>query len=249
MASVVKRGAGLFLVATGLFVSVSAAYACWTVVTTAPYFGLSSIKVAGNENVPAEEIISYAGIGEGTNIFSFDIREVGRRIEEIPWVREVSMEREFPDSLRINIVERRPVALVNVGGFYYLDDEGYIFAAADGETGWDYPVLTGIDKGRLLEGDAETFALLEKGVLLLNLLSVRESRLSLSAVSELSLDREEGVTLFTVGGGIPIHLGSDGFEKKLVMAEKVLSDLGRKGIRPVRVEADFEDRVLVKVAI
>ena len=229
-----------------VFLAVPLVYTCWIFITTAPYFALSEISISGNGRVPAGKILEAAGIEKGINIFTFNMREAGRRIEEIPWIRRVHIEREFPDTIRIRVVERRPVAMIEVGGFYYVDEEGYIFAAADSVSGWDYPVLTGIDKESLLEGEEETFFLLARGLSLIRMLAVREGRLTWNDISEINLDLAEGVTIFTVAGGTPIHLGLDRFERKLDMADKVLADLGMKGIRPASLEADFDDRIVVR---
>ena len=225
------------------------AYGSWNFAMTAPYFQLSNISITGNGRISNEDVLAAAGIEERTNIFACNMTDMGRKIEEIPWVRDVSLKKILPDTLMINVTERAPFALINLGEFYYLDEEGYIFAVADSDNGLDYPVLSGVDKGGLLDGDGETFAMIEEGIAVLKLLNKEENYLSRKRVAELKFDSDKGITLFTIGGGTPVHIGRKNFKDRILMAERVLEDLDRKRIRAARLEAGFDGRVLVTASI
>lgn len=232
-----------------LIVAVSILYGSWFFVMTTPYFTLSKITIEGNDRVAREDIIRSASLGENRNIFSINVREMGRYIEELPWVKEVSVEREFPDALKIKVFERSPIALINLGDFYYFDEDGYIFAMANSSIGWDYPIFSGIDKINLLKGDEITISLIDEGINLLKILKDGDKQISLRNTAELHLDRNDGITLYRIKKDPPLHLGRGNFKKKLIHAEKVYSDLKRKGLKASRLEADFSDRIIVKVAI
>lgn len=59
-------------------------------------------------------------------------QEVARRLEKIPWVREVSsVRREFPDKLRVRLEMRQAVAVLKKEEvFYLLDEEGMVLPEA-----------------------------------------------------------------------------------------------------------------------
>jgi cell division protein FtsQ len=44
------------------------------------------------------------------NILSVELEEIRSRLERLPWVREASVARELPGTLRVRVVEHRPVA-------------------------------------------------------------------------------------------------------------------------------------------
>ena len=247
--AVLRKGANIFFVMVGFTVTAALLQGCWMFLSTSGYFGLSHIIISGNDRVSREDVLLAGGLAEGRNIFSFNVKNLGREIEEIPWVREVLIERKFPDSLNIFIEERRPAAILKFEELYYVDAEGYVFAKADSETGWDFPVIAGIDKEKLISGDKNTFALMEKGIEFLNSIKGKEGRLSWHNVSELKISSDGGITVYPVGAGIPLYLGKKGLEERFARAEKVLSDLVDKGVKAKKLEADFDDRVLVKVAI
>ena len=244
-----RKGLKVVVNFTIVVASAGVFYGCWLYVMTTPYFEVSKINIEGHSQVAREDILEAASLDGGTNIFSLNISDVGRWIEAVPWVNEVSMERVYPDALNIRIVERTPFALMNLGRFYYFDEGGNIFALANSSVGWNFPVFSGIDKGRLLEGDERTISLIDEGIGLLKLLKRSDGEISTEHIAELHLDSNSGITLYMVKGKPPVHLGRGDFERKLRHAQRVYSDLKRKGIRAARLEADFDDRVLVKVAI
>lgn len=245
----IKLAAKILLAGSLVSMAIVAIYGCWNIVMTSPYFHLAQIRLVGNDRVSRNEILAAAAIREGENIFCIDVNEVGRKIEEIPWVKEVSLKREFPDTLTIKLVERSPTAMIYLGDFYYIDDEGYIFARADSRKGYNYPILTGIDKGSLLDEDDNAFDLLARGLELVQLLRTREGMLSWEDISEIALDDTNGATLYPVNQGIPIRLGKSGFAGKLKRSERVLLDLEEKNARASLIEADFDDRVLVRLGV
>ncbi|MDH3974719.1 MAG: FtsQ-type POTRA domain-containing protein [Deltaproteobacteria bacterium] len=221
----------------------------WLFLSTADYFAISEVFIEGNDKINRNTLLRAAGLNKKRNIFTFDLANAGKKLEALPWMKAVKLERQFPHSLKIIVLERAPVAMINLEGFYYVDNEGYIFAEADYKSGWDYPVMRGIKKERLLEGDKKSFESISRGLEFLSLLKERRGTVSLKNLSELVLEEDGGLTVYAVGVGIPLHLGGEGFESRLVRAEKVLADLGRKGIKAKEIAADFDDRVFVKVAI
>lgn len=247
--SLIKKGFKLFLFLSLFSASLFAIHFSRSFIMTTPFFVLSDVSLEGNKKVSRNELLKKAGIHDDSNIFSLDIEEAGKGIADMPWVKTVSIEREFPNKLKIRIEEREPLALIKLEGLYYVDEESNVFAKADSETGWDFPVVAGLDKKALLKGRKDTFNRLDKGLAFLKSIKDREGVFSWASVSELIVDKKGGITVYTIGSGIPVYLGKVGFEKRLVRAEKTLTDLQQRGIKARLIDADFNDKVLVKKAI
>ncbi len=248
LAALARKGVRIVFMVSGVAVSLAALFVGWEQLTASSYLRISDIRVEGNRQVGEKELLGLTA-ARGANIITFDVEDAGRRIETLPWVREVSIARKLPRSVSIKVRERKPMAMINLGELYYIDDEGVIFALADGNTGLNYPVLSGLDRRKLLQGDRESFELLEGGLELLRILKARTGLLAWDDISEVFLHSERGITLYTSARGIPVHLGKGGFEEKLYRSERVIYDLKRKGIKARRLEADYDGRVLVKLAI
>ncbi|MGE0615385.1 MAG: cell division protein FtsQ/DivIB [Bacteriovoracia bacterium] len=80
------------------------------------------------------------------NLFDLDLRAIERRILSQVWIREVTLEKKFPQTLRIAIKLRDPVALFQGadGNLHYLDSNGALFSQADSGILSDLPVVTGV---------------------------------------------------------------------------------------------------------
>src|SRR4029077_3744602 len=129
-----------------------------------------------------------------------------RAIAESPWVARATVRRQFPDRVIVDVVERRPKAIVNLGGLFYVDAAGVIFKRLAGGDNVDFPVVTGLRLADL-EGP-EGRELLARALELQGLLE-RDPAFGPSRVSELHVSRESGVSVITTGDAMEIRFGPD----------------------------------------
>ena len=62
--------------------------------------------------VDAQAITQLAALPVGqVNLFDLDLKPVEERILSHPWIREVRLEKHFPQTLSISVVFREPQAL------------------------------------------------------------------------------------------------------------------------------------------
>lgn len=101
-----------------------------------PYFAISRIEIApmiasGLQYVtPLSLRTALAGQVHG-NFFLLDLDEVRHKIEGTPWVRHASVQRVWPDVLRVRIEEQQPLALWNENQM--INTWGEAFTANQGE--------------------------------------------------------------------------------------------------------------------
>jgi len=102
-------------------------------VAASDFFDVKKIQVVGVQRAPKEGIENVARMEtERTGVWRSDLFELKSKIERIPFVKTASVTRVLPDGLRVQIVERQPVALVTRAGRDYLADvDGEILALAD----------------------------------------------------------------------------------------------------------------------
>lgn len=63
----------------------------------------------------------------GANIWAVDLDDVAEHLQrQQPWLKTVRIIRELPDSLRVEVVQRSPIAQVRLDAWYALDREGFI---------------------------------------------------------------------------------------------------------------------------
>ena len=126
-----------------------------TAALVSPLFHIRQISIEGNSAISTEDILNQAKIVQGQNMFAFSASAVGRQINLLPHVKEVSVVREFPDVVIISIIERTPVANIRVGnsGTYLLiDNDGMVLSARTQPTG-GLPVAIGINFANFAIGE------------------------------------------------------------------------------------------------
>jgi cell division protein FtsQ len=91
------------------------------------------VVLTGNTYVTPEEVSSALGLARagkaafGINILRISLGEKKKQLEAIPWVRSATVTRVYPNRLAVNLVERTPIAFVDLGGRLKLvDAEGVL---------------------------------------------------------------------------------------------------------------------------
>lgn len=92
------------------------------------YFKVKEIVVEGNVHYEKEEILNQLSEIVGENIFEIDKRKTEEKLlKDLVWLKEVRMNKVFPDKVFINIIERKSFIKIECKGrFYILDSEGVV---------------------------------------------------------------------------------------------------------------------------
>ncbi|HLI98073.1 MAG TPA: FtsQ-type POTRA domain-containing protein [Candidatus Baltobacteraceae bacterium] len=89
---------------------------------TWPGFFPRQVSVSGNRIVPTRQILARAQIESDTNLWLQNMGAAARRIDAIPYVKDVSIQRMPPANARIVVTERVPFAVVRNGSRSVLVD-------------------------------------------------------------------------------------------------------------------------------
>lgn len=119
-------------IAIGAGVALVLALVVYLAVYFLPVLAVRSVEVTGVPEDQHQYVVDQAHVAEGTPLLQVDSRQVAQRVAVIPQVSEVRVVREYPSTLRIEIVERQPAAWMIVdGGFHVFDAEGVDFEQPD----------------------------------------------------------------------------------------------------------------------
>jgi cell division protein FtsQ len=107
-------------------------------------FSVRTIEVEGALHTSRADLDRITRGYTGLNLFQIDIARVQRDLGGLGWVRRIDIEKQLPDTLRIKITERTPVALVRDGDkLLYVDEEAAGFAELSPRAGDDdLPVIS-----------------------------------------------------------------------------------------------------------
>lgn len=102
------------------------------IVLKSPVLDVDEIAVSGAVETDAAAIIDAAGIRQGQPILLADLARAESAVEALPWVLDASVERDLPGSVRVEIVERVPLArVVGAGGAAVLVDESGVVVSVE----------------------------------------------------------------------------------------------------------------------
>lgn len=88
---------------------------------------VEDIRVTGRTTTSRATILDALDAHAGTPILAVSPSRARARLEALPWVRSVSVERELPDVIRVRLVERRPLALwQHDGKIALIDHQGRV---------------------------------------------------------------------------------------------------------------------------
>jgi len=243
------RGLGVTLLLGKLalvILLVGAAFLAGRTVFHSDYFAVAAIRVENLHRLQEDDVVGLSDIRPGVNIFDLDLEAIGRKIAENPWVAAAEVRRVFPREVVISVQEREPRAIINLGYLYYVDGNGEIFKVLSGEDRLNYPALTGIDRKFLLDNPGEAHALLRDAMNLLGELAGRRV-FTLDEISEVHLDREDGLSIHTLVAGVPVRMGFRDFRSKLDRLERIYPELQGRLTGLKYIDLNVTDRVIVKV--
>jgi cell division protein FtsQ len=117
----------------------------YDVLTQCDYFKAQSLRIDGIHRLTQKEIVEQAGISKDVNVLAVNLSIVRKRLMAHPWIAEAEVRREIPSGLLIRIKEQQPLAVVDLGNKYIINEQGRIFkewTASDPET---LPVISGLE--------------------------------------------------------------------------------------------------------
>ena len=251
----VRYRTGLRRAGQGVLFALGLLAVLWVGVETAAYarssdaFAIREVVIEGHEQLRDIDVRRAARLQLGSNIFEISAEDARIYLMRHPWVEDAKVTRRLPGRVRIEVVERNPVALVALDQLYLVSEEGAVFKRLGVDDPANLPVITGIASERFYDDlDYRTEVLLDSMALLHDYegagLAKREP------VSEIHFDGANGIELFIGSDGINVRLGNDQHRQKLRRLRQVLERLEREKTRPSYVYLDnvrSPERVTVRL--
>ena len=217
----------IFLVVTALIIAV---------VVYIPFFTLRDVKLVGATYITKEDILKIANIYYGEPLFELETDEVTKRLLSDLRIEEVTVKRELPFTLEVEIKERKPVATIVCDyGYLDLDRQGKVIDSYKTLKLMQIPMITGAPMRDLYIGDDVTDEMVKKILFFLQQLN----EASLNKLSEIAIIGPEYVVAYTnTAKAVQIRLGKlERLEEKAQLTEDFLQDLE---LNPHKVEyVDF----------
>jgi cell division protein FtsQ len=225
----------LFIVLAGFFFGLTKGY---LYLINCDDFAVKKIELSCRRDFVGRDIRALLDSSRFGNLLLLDIGTLQDRIEAHRWVREARLRKVFPSSLRVEITEREPAALLKVGGSYLMiDEEGVGLEKLASREDAELPLL--IDHSIFQDRYREKISLAWR---CLSALEPEQRK----TVDTLDLSASHCVGVFLQGLTTRFILGDERFSERLSFILSYLSELERRNGPLDYVDLRFDDRVIFR---
>lgn len=190
-----------------------------------PVFRVQNIEVVGATDTDRQQIADLVG-SEDKSMFIATFGGAESRIAQLTQVKSVEITREWPNTVRVTVVERQSWGTWVAGSTpYVIDQEGVVmpegFGAPEGSL-----VIQALASRPLAAGDH-----VDQDAIALTMALVQQvpGRMGLN-VAEITWTGEKGLTLTTDAGYTVVVGGSENIDYKLAVWQEIDLELGREGM-------------------
>lgn len=134
-----------------------AVYKIYSFLISWRYLDIRDVQVTCSDQAVQERIAQTDRRLNWGNILLLDILKVQRRLETDSWIKEARVRKSFPSALKIDIIARKPAALLQRETVVVIDQEGAELENADRIRYPELPLL--VDDRRFIQDYPEKIAL------------------------------------------------------------------------------------------
>jgi cell division protein FtsQ len=206
------------------------------------------IVVDGARFLPVQQIFTLAAVPPASELYAIDLYAVRSRLLTQPFVKSAVLNRQYPGTLHVELVERVPIAAVNAGQLWYVDEEGTILPYLQAPVRLDLPVISGCGSLQALHpGERAGNQLLSEAIVLLQTAQAIDSSMY-HFLSEVNMNDGKDIILYSTDVGVPIIFGRGDAAKKLVRLQAFWGEFVKtnNAARLRYVDLRFDDQVVVK---
>lgn len=200
------------------------------------HLNVKGIEVTSKKAEIKKEIQTFFEGKNLGNILLLDIGHLQALLEGHRWVENACIRKTFPSSLRIEIKERTPVAILKKADFYLIDKAGILLEKTNPQKNNELTLL--IDENNFENDYKEK---LELAWECLDSLTPSERKI----IESLDLTDYGNVTAKLEGSETSLILGSDGFSQKLKFFLEWHARAEKFG-QLEYVDLRFQDRLYIK---
>ena len=226
---------------------------CWMGLMAAQRIGpllqrgleIREVFVEGIHQVTRQEVLDRLALRKGIAQHQVGLAYLAERVRSHPWIKEAMVERLPLHALRITIVERTPAAIARIGAEQVLtDEEGVVLARLGTQDQTALPLLVGVDRKFLLQGDLNVKQRIQSSIELAKWMAE-------SLDGRIEIDVSHPGNLLASAKGVRFHFGSGALKEqwerfiKVKAAFKMPAFDGRK---PDGQDVDlrYDQRVIVR---
>ena len=220
-----------------LLVTVSAMWTGYSRVMASERLRVVKVEVRGSRFLSEGEVRELLGPAVGENILNLDIDSLKMRLRSSPWVADATVTRTLPDTLRVEVRERVPLALAELERLYLMDGDGALIDIYGPRTAaFDLPIVRGLQRAE--PEDRRERAILA-GALLRDLGELG------AEISEVEVEKNGDLRVVLRGAGEVVRMGAPPYRSRLLTFLSLREELRVRCPRAEWFDLRFRDRIYV----
>jgi cell division protein FtsQ len=228
-------------IVAGMLTLVFGAWAAYAKVMGNRHLRVANVEVRGSRFLSEGEVRELLGPAVGENILGLDIDELKSRLRSSPWVADATVSRTLPDTLRVEVRERAPLALAEVERLYLMDADGVLIDMYGPRTaGFDLPIVRGLGS---VDVEARRDRAQRAGALLADLGDLG------AEVSEVEVEESGDLRVVLRGAGEVVRLGAPPYRSRLLTFLGLRQELAARCPDAEYFDLRFRDRIYAKQPI
>ena len=224
-------------ISAALLVTVSAIWTGYSRVMASERLRVVKVEVRGSRFLSEGEVRELLGPAVGENILNLDIDSLKARLRSSPWVADATVTRTLPDTLRVEVRERVPLALAELERLYLMDGDGALIDIYGPRTAaFDLPIVRGLQRAE--PEDRRERAILA-GALLRDLGELG------AEISEVEVEKNGDLRVVLRGAGEVVRMGAPPYRSRLLTFLSLREELRARCPRAEWFDLRFRDRIYV----
>lgn len=203
------------------------------------------VQIGGIDQTRPAEVAAVFRQDEGHSVYGVPLAERRERLLRLKWVREASVSRIWPRRLDVRLVERRPVAYVQIKAARkgivlrteLIDSDGETMPLGDGRK-YQLPVLTGIQENLSRAERARRVRIMRR--------LLAEAGESGKRLSEIDVSEPDNLQVIypVEDRALTLVLGGERWRARLRKFELNYAEILRKKPDTVKLDLRFERRIV-----
>lgn len=191
------------------------------------FFEVKHVEVTGTSRYLPEYVASLSGVESGDKLLFINKFEISQNLfTELPYVKAVKVRRSFPNTVLLEVTERKPAAKLLSGGIsYIIDEDAYLLDYTVLGDEYRLPVINGVAPSTNEPGKQLVF---EDPLMLESLRGILSELVNsdwIEDISEINLEKIYNIS-FSYANRYTVVLGDTSeLSRKLSVFEVVLSRL------------------------
>jgi cell division protein FtsQ len=206
------------------------------------------IEVNGNRIVSREAVLHQFAEDRGRSVLRIPLDERRAQLAKIHWVESATVQRILPNRIRVEVVERTPIAFARTGNSLAVIDAHGVILDRPRDEDLRFPIISGVSEDLASERCEERMQLFQEFMKDIDLVRAGSS----DHVSEVDLSNPKDLRVVMTGlagandaQAVTIHFGSGEFTGKYKMLVDNFSQWQANAGRVQSIDLQYTRQVVV----